>query len=820
MPHLTQAHPRNRRRRGFPDGHRSAGWRRRAGTVAGVLPVMLLGATLAAAEVDLTKLPPAAPGTVDFSRQIQPIFEQTCFRCHGPEKPKSRFRLDNRESALKGGANNTDDIVPGDSAKSKLIHYCCRLVEDMEMPPPGKGEPLTPEQIGLLRRWIDQGATWPAESATARRETSFSATPMVQWIGVSGNRAKFREDWWQKDGFTAGYEHFEMRQPVGKSAELRVEGRALFDQHDYRVALEVVQPDLGFVRGGYENFRKYYNDVGGYYPQLTPPSYALDRDLHLDIGRAWFDVGLTLPDLPQVTLGYEYRYQEGEKSTLEWGNVTDLATGVSKNIYPASKRIDQNVHILKADITYGRWGWSLEDNARVELYDLNTRRYDVGSYTAGPLPDMVTQIHEGERHIQGANALHLEKQWTDWLFLSGGYLYSKLNGDASFNESTTDGSGAPAFGDQWLAQGIVLSQESHVFSVSGMVGPWQGLTVSAGVQQEWFHQEGFGTPDLRLGDPSIPLLFSDPIQVNSTMNKSRLSQIAGLRYTAIPFTVLYAEGRFQQEDIDQFEQQVGSFNEFVRDTDASNDIRDFRAGFRLSPWQPVSLDGSYRNRKSRSDYNHLTDLAAAGATGDGYPAFIRGRDLTTDEVQARLTWRARPWLKIALNYRVTATDYRTTTDDLAAVTPGGTVFAGNYDAHSVSLDTVFTGLRRLTLATTFSYANSRMTTAQNGAAYVVPYRGDLYTVLASANYALSDSTTLTTTYSYAKSQFGQDNLDGLPLGIDFERHGLQVGLSRRLLKGMTASLRYAYYRYREPTLGGANDYTAHGILATLAVKVL
>src|SRR5216117_643792 len=181
---------------------------------------------LRGAGIDAGILPAAAKATVDFDRDVKPIFESVCFRCHGPEKPKSRFRLDNRESALKGGANNPDDIVPGDSAKSKLIHYVARLVEDMEMPPAGKGEPLTPEQVGLLRAWIDQGAKWSPGSETAARETQFSITPVVQWISVSGNARKFREDWGMREGFTAGYERFEMRQPVGKEAELRVEGRA------------------------------------------------------------------------------------------------------------------------------------------------------------------------------------------------------------------------------------------------------------------------------------------------------------------------------------------------------------------------------------------------------------------------------------------------------------------------------------------------------------------------------------------------------------------------------------------------------------------
>src|SRR2546422_7297571 len=115
--------------------------------------------TVSQAAIDESTLPPAANLTVDFARDIRPLFEATCWRCHGPERPKSHFRLDNRESALKGGDNGID-IIPGDSAKSPLIHYIARLLPDMEMPPPGKGEPLTAEQVGLFRAWIDQGFRW------------------------------------------------------------------------------------------------------------------------------------------------------------------------------------------------------------------------------------------------------------------------------------------------------------------------------------------------------------------------------------------------------------------------------------------------------------------------------------------------------------------------------------------------------------------------------------------------------------------------------------------------------------------------------------
>ena len=128
--------------------------------------------------------------TVDFARDILPVFESTCWRCHGPERPKGHFRLDNCELALKGGDNGID-IIPGNAAKSPLIHYIARLVPDMEMPPPGKGEPLTPQQVGLFRAWIDQGASWGVTNPIV--QFSSSASPAMRWISVQGDKSKFRE---------------------------------------------------------------------------------------------------------------------------------------------------------------------------------------------------------------------------------------------------------------------------------------------------------------------------------------------------------------------------------------------------------------------------------------------------------------------------------------------------------------------------------------------------------------------------------------------------------------------------------------------------
>ncbi len=109
--------------------------------------------------MDISKLPPAATKSgVKFETDIKPIFEKSCVKCHGAEKQKGKLRLDSLEATLKGG-EDAPNIVPKDSAKSTLVHSVARIGEEDDfMPPKGKGDPLTKEEVGLIRAWIDQGA--------------------------------------------------------------------------------------------------------------------------------------------------------------------------------------------------------------------------------------------------------------------------------------------------------------------------------------------------------------------------------------------------------------------------------------------------------------------------------------------------------------------------------------------------------------------------------------------------------------------------------------------------------------------------------------
>ena len=124
-----------------------------------VLTFAVATATAEDKKLDASKLPPAAAKQdLTYDKDIKAIFEKSCFKCHGAEKQKAKLRLDSLAAALKGGENGPD-IVPGKSDKSPLLFNVARVGdEDDFMPPADKGEPLTKEQVGLIRAWIDQGA--------------------------------------------------------------------------------------------------------------------------------------------------------------------------------------------------------------------------------------------------------------------------------------------------------------------------------------------------------------------------------------------------------------------------------------------------------------------------------------------------------------------------------------------------------------------------------------------------------------------------------------------------------------------------------------
>lgn len=103
--------------------------------------------------VSVEILSPQTPAKVDFAKDVLPILRQNCVPCHGPSQQNSGLRLDRKSSVI-----NRRGVVPGSSENSFLFHRISGTTFGIQMPPTG---PLRPEQINIIKTWIDQGADWP-----------------------------------------------------------------------------------------------------------------------------------------------------------------------------------------------------------------------------------------------------------------------------------------------------------------------------------------------------------------------------------------------------------------------------------------------------------------------------------------------------------------------------------------------------------------------------------------------------------------------------------------------------------------------------------
>jgi hypothetical protein len=133
-----------------------------------------------------------ADDPIDFKRDIRPILSNNCFLCHGPDDKtrKGDLRLDTREDAFRK-VDGKAAIVPGKPDESEAYRRLVTKDPDDHMPPAKSKKQLTPQQIELVRKWIQQGAKWsehwsfvpPAKPAVPQvRTPGWEATPVDSFI--------------------------------------------------------------------------------------------------------------------------------------------------------------------------------------------------------------------------------------------------------------------------------------------------------------------------------------------------------------------------------------------------------------------------------------------------------------------------------------------------------------------------------------------------------------------------------------------------------------------------------------------------------------
>ncbi|MFA6564398.1 MAG: autotransporter outer membrane beta-barrel domain-containing protein [Verrucomicrobiia bacterium] len=716
--------------------------------------------------------------------------------------------------------------------------------------------------------WLTAGAIAAEDAAKkeSNSDTEVVVTPVVTYVDVTGNKSSFREHWWMKDGWSGGIDKFNFHGKVDKDTDFNVEGRALYNQRDYDIRMELVRPDFGFVRAGFSQFPKYFNDTGMYYSRFSTPSFALGDEPSLNIGKIFFDAGLTLPNMPKITIGYEHQFKDGSKSLLESGSVVQTlpagppypAGSTTKKIYPAFKDIDERVDIFKLGVEHTIGGLNLGDDFYFEQYANSTYRLDDSTYTLPANTLKSVSVGEQYHHDMFSNAFHADHYVNDKVYWSLGYLFTSMGGDAGAQVDTFYGAGTTAaqrdkfFRTQLSGDpGVRLSQDSHTANINLMVGPFDGLMASVGVQAE---KEDTDTssftyyPEIPAGSPIIgtvpanapfaPLVPGPVRRIVTTVDKQGLEEHVGLRYTKIPYTTIYTEAKWAQEDYNDDANQQAFVSPFGGPAGAGGGFgldlqtirQEYTAGFATSPWARMTWTTQYRHKR----IDNLTNTRYNIAGMSSYAGTLQDQEFTEDEISTKLTYRPFSKVALTLKYQLVSEDIYNTTPAQAGsgtftATPAGTIQAFNYYANIYSASATVTPMNRLYVTGLVSYQDSKSSAFDNGAPSVAtPYKGSVLSVLGYAGYALDDKTDLTAEYSYSRTDNYTENGYGtfstqtsdysLSYGLNNQLQGASLKLTRRISDTISVALKYGFYNYKEDYTGGINDYTAHLASAACTIR--
>jgi mono/diheme cytochrome c family protein/uncharacterized membrane protein len=145
----------------------------------------------------LEQTPPVLDPRIALFETSQAIFERNCYKCHGATKQKGGYRLDEQHSINLGGKSKLPAIVPGNVEQSELMYRMLLPHDDDDAMPPEEKDPVSSEDIDLVRQWIEAGAYWPdeAELSAAASDTvklgDADTDQLIEQISRTGVKAEY-----------------------------------------------------------------------------------------------------------------------------------------------------------------------------------------------------------------------------------------------------------------------------------------------------------------------------------------------------------------------------------------------------------------------------------------------------------------------------------------------------------------------------------------------------------------------------------------------------------------------------------------------------
>ena len=702
------------------------------------------------------------------------------------------------------------------------------------------------------------------DSSDGKTTTDGNASPVAavepepeykNWIELGigglithGDTAQFNQEHRISGDIFGGIQDMHYEQSVGEKGTLTVDGHAIWDNNDYDIKVDLSKPDLGYIRGGFTEFRSWYDGNGGFFPHhdvwFQPPF----PEMHIDRGEAWVELGLRVPDWPEITLRYSHIFRDGQKDSTIWGdtNLTGLTVNPARKIVPAFRDIDETRDIFAADILKTFGNTDVELGMRYER-NINDDRLEL-ERGAGQLPPRVappgaqrfiTQHEKDDIDLFSGHAI-TETHFSDSLWFTAGYSYTTLGSDlagtrifgshydAGFNEPILT---LRPFDEGFLNLAGTADIRTHVFNANVLWMPLKDVTVLAAFRYTREDREASSVflstdteanvPPFTPGNPSggFHQLMPEPSFSDTSGDLNRFGQRLELRYTGIVNWVFYAQGDWEEENGHVFERTRGGLAEPLVDRDTALLTQKYTVGANWYPMMRLNLAAQYYHKIA--DYDN--DI------NEGAHQRLLGQDWGTDDVNVRLTCQPKIPNCLGTLSLVSRYDFMRSTIDGKFFVEGEVLDeqrSGEITKHVFTESITWNPMARLYLQTDVSVVLDQTTTpassivlTPNTTPTILNFRNDYWTVSAGAGYSIDQKTDVRADYSFYRANDYLNNARvSMPYGMGASEHTISATASRQITKNMRLLVKYSYFTYADQTSGNHNNYEAHSIYSGLQFR--
>jgi len=633
-----------------------------------------------------------------------------------------------------------------------------------------------------------------------------------------GNKVRFQQQHQTSARPFGGIEDFHYLDTINKTTTLAVDGRALFDEHDYKLSLDLEREKTGYLKVYYSQFRTWSDGNGGFYPP-GGLFYARSGDaLALDRREFSFEGGLTLADKPKITFKYTHTSRDGEKGSTSWG-ITHPDIGVSSGLGASYYDIKEHGDSFQLDVTHTIKKTDLGVGVRYDSGKLD----DALKITQSPAEPAERKITDRQGTTYDMFNVHaFTETWlTKSLMFSSGFSYADLGTDFSGSRiygSDFDVGYAPNAQNGFGYFGLNGSSRLHeyVTDLNLFYRPSPNVTIipSLRVQKEdWdANSAGFET----LADKTFTSFAG-------TSDRSLLDvrERLDLRYTGITNWVLYARADLTEGD--------GNLNEngglvpvngigippIERKTEDRRFFQKYSIGARWYPSRGVTVDASGYYKLNDYDYDHPVDSTPNDSSSpDRYPAYLVMQNFETYDGSLRLTLRPRQNVTLVSRYELQFSTIHTKPDQTSGLQE---VESSRMKTHILAQDVNWSPWSRLYVQAGFNYVLSdTKTPASEVTQAILRAQNNYWTMNFSSDLVLDNKTDLKVSYFYYQADDYSDNSAfGVPYGAGAEEHGVTASLIHRFTKRLQGTLRYGFFTNHDRTYGSHNDYTAHMVYSSL-----